>query len=69
MVQPLLTALLPLLDGSVNLGRYGMGDDELRKRLPDVSNVDVTAIAQLLMPHLGFLNSTADYGVDLSRLA
>ena len=68
LVQPLLTALLPLLDGSVNLGRYGMGDDELRKRLPDVSQVDVTAIAQLLMPHLGFLNSTADYGVDLADL-
>ena len=68
MVQPLLTALLPLLDGSVNLGRYGMGDDELRKRLPDVSDVDVTAIAHLLMPHLGFLNSTADYGVDLADL-
>ena len=68
MVQPLLTALLPLLDGSVNLGRYGMGDDELRKRMPDVSQVDVTAIAQLLMPHLGFLNSTADYGVDLADL-
>ena len=68
MVQPLLTALLPLLDGSVNLGRYGMGDDELRQRLPDVSQVDVTAIAQLLMPHLGFLNSTSDYGVDLADL-
>ena len=68
MVQPLLTALLPLLDGSVNLGRYGMGDDELRKRLPDVSDVDMSAIAQLLMPHLGFLNSTADYGVDLADL-
>ena len=68
MVQPLLTALLPLLDGSVNLGRYGMGDDELRKRLPNVSDVDATAIAQLLMPHLGFLNSTADYGVDLADL-
>jgi hypothetical protein len=68
MVQPLLNALLPLLDGSVNLGWDGMGDGELRNRLPDVSGVDTAAIAQLLMPHLGFLNSTSDYGVDLADL-
>jgi hypothetical protein len=30
--------------------------------------VDVGAIAQILMPHLGFLNSTSDYGVDLADL-
>jgi hypothetical protein len=68
VVQPLLTALLPLLDGSANLGRYGLDFLEVKGRLPDVSGVDWRAIAQVLMPHLGFLNSTSDYGVDLADL-
>lgn len=67
-VQPLLTALLPLLDGSVNLGRHGMGHLEVAGRLPSVSGVSVGAIAQVLAPHLGFLNTTSDYGVDLQDL-
>ncbi|MCG9891350.1 MAG: hypothetical protein MH252_09760 [Thermosynechococcaceae cyanobacterium MS004] len=67
-VQPLLTALLPLLDGSLKLGRYGMDFTEFKGRLPDVAQVDVAAISQLLMPHLGFLNATSDYGVDLADL-
>jgi hypothetical protein len=67
-VQPLLTALLPLLDGSVNLGRHGMGHLDVVGRLPSVSHVAVGAIAQVLAPHLGFLNTTSDYGVDLADL-
>jgi hypothetical protein len=68
VVQPLLTALLPLLDGSANLGRYGLDFLEVKGRLPDVNGVDWRAIAQVLMPHLGFLNSTSEYGVDLADL-
>jgi hypothetical protein len=67
-VQPLLTALLPLLDGSANLGRYGLDFLEVKGRLPDMAGVDWRAISQVLMPHLGFLNSTSDYGVDLADL-
>jgi hypothetical protein len=67
-VQPLLTALLPLFDGSANLGRYGLDYAEVKGRLPDMAGVDWRAISQVLMPHLGFLNSTADYGVDLADL-
>jgi hypothetical protein len=67
-VQPLLTALLPLLDGSVNLGRHDMGHMEVTGRLPSVSGVSAGAIAQVLAPQLGFLNSTSDYGVDLADL-
>jgi hypothetical protein len=67
-VQPLLTALLPLLDGSVNLGRHGMGHLEVVGRLPSVSHVAAGAVAQVLAPQLGFLNTTSDYGVDLADL-
>jgi hypothetical protein len=67
-VQPLLTALLPLLDGSVNLGRHGMGHLEVAGRLPSVSHVAVGAVAQVLAPQLGFLNTTSDYGVNLADL-
>lgn len=68
VVQLLLTALLPLLDGSANLGRYGLDFLEVKGRLPDMSGVDWRAISQVLMPSLGFLNSTSDYGVDLADL-
>jgi hypothetical protein len=68
IVQLLLTALLPLLDGSANLGRYGLDYVEVKGRLPDMAGVDWRAIAQVLMPHLGFLNSTSEYGVDLADL-
>jgi hypothetical protein len=73
-VQPLLAALLPLLDGSVNLGRHGFNHLEVVGRLPSVSNVVAgtdswcEAIAQVLAPQLGFLNTTSDYGVDLADL-
>jgi hypothetical protein len=68
VVQPLLTALLPLLDGSANLGRYGLDFLEVKGQLPDMAGVDWRAISQVLTPHLGFLNSISDYGVDLADL-
>jgi hypothetical protein len=63
-----LTALLPLLDGSANLGHYGLDHLEVKGRLPDMAGVNWGAIAQVLAPHLGFLNTTSDYGVDLQDL-
>ena len=68
LVQPLLVALLPLLDGSENLGKYGLKHLEVKAKLPDMTGVKLGEIAQILMPSLGFLNTTADYGIDLADL-
>ncbi|QUY45673.1 hypothetical protein I1H34_28020 (plasmid) [Acaryochloris marina S15] len=68
LVQPLLVALLPLLDGSENLGKYGLKHLEVQAKLPDMTGVKLGEIAQILIPSLGFLNTTSDYGVDLADL-
>ncbi|MGR3279554.1 hypothetical protein ACSYAD_31295 [Acaryochloris marina NIES-2412] len=68
LVQPLLVALLPLLDGSENLGKYGLKHLEVKGKLPDMAGVKLGEIALLLSPNLGFLNTTSDYGVDLADL-
>ncbi|NJR55657.1 MAG: hypothetical protein HC768_14455 [Acaryochloris sp. CRU_2_0] len=68
LVQPLLSALLPLLDGSAKLGKYGLNHLEVTGRLPDMAGVKLGEIAQILLPNLGFLNTTADYGIDLADL-
>jgi hypothetical protein len=67
-LQLLLTALLSLSDGSINLGKFGKNFAELRSLLPDVSHLDIEAIFQALVPNLRFLNTTEDYGVDLADL-
>ena len=68
LVQPLLSALLPLLDGSESLGKYGLKHLEVKGKLPDMTGVKLGEIALLLSPNLGFLNTTSDYGVDLADL-
>ena len=68
LVQPLLSTLLPLMDGSEKLGRYGLNHLEVKAKLPDMTGVKLGEIAQILMPNLGFLNTTADYGIDLADL-
>ena len=68
LVQPLLSALLPLMDGSIKLGKYGLNHLALKSRLPDMAGVKLGEIALLLMPNLGFLNTTSDYGIDLADL-
>lgn len=68
LVQPLLVALLPLLDGSENLGKYGLKHLEVKGKLPDMTGVKIGEIALLLSPNLGFLNTTSDYGIDLADL-
>jgi hypothetical protein len=66
-LQPLLVALIPMLDGSTKLGRFGIAHSELMQRLPQVT-LDGEAVSQVLRPDLGFLNSTAVHGVDLADL-
>ncbi|KAI9129731.1 hypothetical protein [Acaryochloris sp. CCMEE 5410] len=68
LVQPLLSALLPLMDGSIKLGKYGLNHLEMKAKLPDMAGVKLGELTQILMPNLGFLNTTSDYGVDLADL-
>ncbi|ABW32350.1 hypothetical protein AM1_C0040 (plasmid) [Acaryochloris marina MBIC11017] len=68
LVQPLLSALLPLMDGSEKLGKYGLNHLEMKAKLPDMAGVKLGELTQVLMPNLGFLNTTSDYGVDLADL-
>lgn len=67
-VQALLTILLNHLDGTTKAGRYGLNHTEAVKRLGDVQAIDIAAIEQILQPDLSFLNTTAEYGVDLADL-
>ena len=67
-VQPLLSALLPLMDGSTNTGKFGFNLNQLKERLRDIAHLDAKAIARALIPHMGFLNTTSEYGVDLADL-
>lgn len=66
-LQPLFAALLPLLDGSIKLGRFGISHAELIQQLPQ-EIVDIDAVRQVLQPDLSFLNTTAAHGVDLADL-
>jgi hypothetical protein len=68
LVQPLLVALLPYLDGSFRYRKYGLDHATVVKRLPVPSELDIDAIEQALRPDLSFLNTTAAHGVDLADL-
>jgi hypothetical protein len=59
---------LPLLDGSAKLSKFGFDFNYVKAHLPNMDEVNVGAIASALTPHLGFLNTTSDYGVDLADL-
>jgi len=67
LVQPLLTTLLPYLQGHVKLGCFGLSHAELVPRLP-VPVLDLMALEHVLQPDLSFLNTTAVHGVDLADL-
>jgi hypothetical protein len=67
-VQSLLSALLPLLDGSANLGKFGFDFTKVKEHVPQCAHIDAKAIALALMPQLGYLNTTSEYGVDLADL-
>ncbi|MEP0879226.1 hypothetical protein NDA00_25860 [Funiculus sociatus GB2-M2] len=66
-LQPLLVALIPMLDGSMKLGRFGMAHPELMQQLPQVK-LDLEVLSRVLQPDLSFLNTTAAHGVDLADL-
>ncbi len=66
-VEPLIAALLPYLDKSEKLGRFGIQHLELMQKLP-VPIVDLEALSRVLNPDLSFLNTTAQHGVDLADL-
>lgn len=67
--QELLATILGWVDGSVKTGRYGLGQAELVKLLPDISGIDVEAVQLAIAPDLSFLNTTSEYGVDLADLS
>lgn len=66
-IQPLLVALIPLLDGSIKLGRFGIAHAELMSQLPQLT-IDLEQVRRVLHPDLSFLNTTAQHGVDLADL-
>jgi hypothetical protein len=67
-LQALLTVLLPYLDGSMKTGRYGLNHADVVKLLGNVESIDIEAIERALRPDLSFLNTTAEYGVELADL-
>jgi hypothetical protein len=66
-LHPLFAALLPLLNGSIKVGRFGIAHSELIQQLP-LPGVNVAVLRQVLQPDLSFLNPTAEQGVDLADL-
>lgn len=66
-LQPLLVALIPLLDGSTKLGRFGIAHSELMGQLPRLT-IKMEQVSRVLHPDLSFLNTTAQHGVDLADL-
>ncbi|HHP7244300.1 MAG TPA: hypothetical protein ACFE0H_06405, partial [Elainellaceae cyanobacterium] len=58
-IQPLLTALLPYLDGSMHLGKFGLTHTQVVDSLPNLDTLDISAIEHTLVPNLSFLNKTA----------
>jgi hypothetical protein len=66
-LQPMLTVLLSYLDGSTFAGKYGLDHLIVVSKVP-MPDVPLEAIADILTPNLGFLNTTAQYGADLADL-
>ena len=66
-LQPMLTALLSYLDGSISSGKYGLDHLKVLEKVP-TPDVPLEAVAAVLTPNLNFLNTTAQYGADLADL-
>ncbi|HEY9763481.1 MAG TPA: hypothetical protein V6D07_13200 [Trichocoleus sp.] len=64
-VQPLLLALYGMLQAKK--GKFGLGDAQLRAKLPTPA-IDAAEVEQALRPNLDWLDSTAQYGVELADL-
>jgi hypothetical protein len=65
-LKPLINALVQLF--TAKSSRFGLSHAEVLARLPQLSSIDLNSIAQLIEPNLSFLNTTAEYGVDLEDL-
>lgn len=65
-LKPLINALVQLFTSKPR--KFGLTHSEVLARLPELSSIDLNSIAQLIEPNLGFLNTTAEYGVDLQDL-
>lgn len=55
-LQPLLTALLPYLDGSIKAGKFGLDHAGVMALLPNMDTVDHEEVARVLSPDLSFLD-------------
>lgn len=67
-VQGLLVTLLTYLNGETPIGKFGLNHQEVLERLPEVGEINLIALEQILHPDLSFLNSTSQHGVDLADL-
>lgn len=67
-LQPLLTALLPYLDGTHKTGLYGLKHQEVVSTLQALVEIDPLMIEQALYPNLNFVNTTEEHGVNLQDL-
>lgn len=69
-LRPLLAQLHLYMDGSVKQpNKYGWDDAQVRQVLPDLDEIDLDAIKQVLKQHPErILNSTQEHGVNASDL-
>lgn len=67
-LQELVVTLLDRLGGPIKPSKFGLNHCEVVQLLPDVSHVNIAAVAQVLYPDLSFINRTIEHGVDLADL-
>lgn len=67
ILSPILIALLDLFS-SKSQHKFGLKHEEVVSQLPRSSTLDPVMLGQALQPTLSFLNTTAEYGVDLQDL-
>ena len=70
-LNPIFSILWGCLSGQIKRPNiFGWSDEQVRRLLPiqSLQELDLDAIAQSAKPDLSFLNTTAEYGVDLADL-
>lgn len=67
-LQDLVVTLLDHLNGQIKTTKFGLNHCEVVQLLPDVNQIDIAAVEQVLHPDLSFLNTTIEHGVDLADL-
>lgn len=66
-LTPLLVALLDLFSSTSNR-KFGLTHGDVISRFSQLPTLDPMMLSQALQPTLSFLNTTAEYGVDLQDL-